>query len=155
MLCVTESEIDVHRAKKVDERVASEIKATFAHGVQPNRQNSLFHRTARQVSRNDSAIRKTHTNNECNQLREQIQELKASRKQSIQQQKELEAQLEHLKGSETQTRQRRELRPDRATSSSSSRVTSQKPPDDVAISGKQSSLSCDKIYRSFSSRREH
>lgn len=81
------------------------MKATLASGILSNTQTDLFHRVSRNSQRHSAASRKAHDANRLHavtgELRGQIDQIKASRKEAAQQQRELQAKLNHANGKES------------------------------------------------------
>ncbi|KAG6913688.1 hypothetical protein DXG01_005156 [Tephrocybe rancida] len=84
-------------AEEIDKRVCGEVKSAYDTGILGNKQTELFHRTSRKAQRHSATARKArdatklHAVNQ--DLRSQIDEEKAKRKESTQRQRKLQEEL--------------------------------------------------------------
>jgi hypothetical protein len=86
-----------YRAREVDNKTAAEIQACLKAGLVTNKQNDLFDRISRNAQRTSHAARKARAADQLKSrttdIRDQIEDEKASRKQSMQRQKALQDEL--------------------------------------------------------------
>lgn len=89
-------------AREVDQKTANEIRDAQQLGTMVNSQNDLYNRMARNTQRVATARRKAtdakKQNNITNEIRDKITNEKATRKESMLREKELQAELQALQG---------------------------------------------------------
>ncbi|KAJ6600905.1 hypothetical protein B0H10DRAFT_1923681 [Mycena sp. CBHHK59/15] len=98
----------IESARRVDQGVVNEVRASTITGVLSNSNNEMFHRMSRNVQRQSTAARKSRESEELGdikaQLKAKISDQKAFRKQSSATEKALQAELNAVTGATTSGR---------------------------------------------------